>query len=51
MSYLIDTDRLPMTCEDSLIAATALHHAHTIVTRDLSHFKHADVPALDPTAL
>jgi predicted nucleic acid-binding protein len=39
-----------MACEDSLIAATALHHAHTIVTRNLFHFKPAGVPAFDPTA-
>lgn len=39
-----------MTCEDSLIAATALHHSHTIVTRNLAHFKPAGVPTLDPMA-
>jgi predicted nucleic acid-binding protein len=39
-----------MTCEDSLIAATALHHSHTIATRNLSHFKPSGVSAIDPTA-
>jgi predicted nucleic acid-binding protein len=38
-----------MTCEDSLIAATALHHGHTVVTRNVSHFKPAGVEVLDPT--
>ena len=39
-----------MTCEDSLIAAIALHHSHTIVTRNLSHLKPAGEPGLDPMA-
>jgi toxin FitB len=38
-----------LTCEDSLIAATALHHGHTIVTRNVSHFKVCDVAVVDPT--
>lgn len=38
-----------MTCEDSLIAATALHHGHTVVTRNVSHFKPSGVAVLDPT--
>jgi hypothetical protein len=38
-----------MTCEDSLIAATALHHGHTVVTRNVSHFKPCEVAVTDPT--
>lgn len=38
-----------MTCEDSLIAATALHHGHTVVTRNVSHFKVCEVAVMDPT--
>lgn len=38
-----------MTCEDSLIAATALHDGHTVLTRNVSHFKPAGVVAMDPT--
>jgi predicted nucleic acid-binding protein len=40
--------RRTMTCEDSLIAATALHHGHTVVTRNVSHFKPSGVSAMDP---
>jgi toxin FitB len=39
-----------MTCEDSLIAATALFHGHTIATRNKRHFEPAGVPILDPLA-
>ncbi len=39
-----------MTCEDSLIAATALHHAHKILTRNVAHFKPSGVAVIDPTA-
>jgi len=39
-----------MTCEDSLIAATALHHGHTVLTRNVSHFEPSGVKVLDPTA-
>jgi predicted nucleic acid-binding protein len=37
-----------MTCEDSLIAATALFHGHTIATRNKRHFAPAGVPVMDP---
>jgi predicted nucleic acid-binding protein len=33
---------------DLIIAATALHHGLTVVTRDTSDFKKARVPVLDP---
>lgn len=33
---------------DLLIAATALHHGLTVVTRDASEFEIANVPVLDP---
>jgi predicted nucleic acid-binding protein len=39
-----------MTCEDSLIAATALHHGHVILTHNTRHFQPAGAPVLDPLA-
>ena len=33
---------------DLLIAATALEHGLTVVTRNVRHFEPTDVPALDP---
>jgi toxin FitB len=39
-----------MTCEDSLIAATALHHDHTIATHNTRHFQPAGVAIIDPLA-
>jgi predicted nucleic acid-binding protein len=33
---------------DLMIAATALHHGLTIVSRDMSEFEMADVPVLNP---
>lgn len=35
---------------DLLIAATALEHGLTVVTRNLRHFEDTDVPLLDPFA-
>ncbi len=37
-----------MTCEDSLIAATALAHGHTLATHNRRHFESAGVPLIDP---
>jgi predicted nucleic acid-binding protein len=37
-----------MTCEDSLIAATALFHGHTVATNNQRHFEPAGVPIIDP---
>jgi predicted nucleic acid-binding protein len=37
-----------MTCEDSLIAATALYHGHTIATRNKRHFEPSGVDVFDP---
>ena len=37
-----------MTCEDSLIAATALFHGHTVATHNKRHFEPAGVPIVDP---
>jgi toxin FitB len=37
-----------MSCEDSLIAATALFHGHTLATRNKRHFEPAGVQVLDP---
>ena len=39
-----------MTCEDSLIAATALFHGHTVATHNTRHFEPAGVPLVDPLA-
>ena len=39
-----------MTCEDSLIAATAFLHGHTVATHNKRHFESADVPLIDPLA-
>ena len=38
-----------MTCEDSLIAATALYHDHTVATLNRRHFEPAGVKLVDPT--
>jgi hypothetical protein len=38
----------PLPAIDSLLAATALAHGLTLVTRNLSDFQHADLPVLDP---
>jgi len=37
-----------MTCEDSLIAAIALFHGHSIATHNKRHFEPAGVPLVDP---
>ena len=37
-----------MTCEDSLIAATALFHGHTIATHNRRHFEPAGALIVDP---
>ena len=39
-----------MTCEDSLIAATALLHGHTVATHNKHHFEPAGVETIDPLA-
>ena len=39
-----------MTCEDSLIAATALFHGHTIATHNKRHFDPSGVDVFDPLA-
>ena len=39
-----------MTCEDSLIAATALFHGHTVATHNRRHFDPAGVQTVDPLA-
>ena len=39
-----------MTCEDSLIAATALFHGHTVATRNRRHFEPSGVQLIDPLA-
>lgn len=36
---------------DLIIAATALHHGMTVVTRDVSDFERARVPVLDPWSI
>lgn len=42
------TKRRTMTCEDSLIAATALFHGHIVATRNKRHFEPAGVQVIDP---
>ena len=37
-----------MPVKDSLIAASALQHQLTIVTRNISHFQNAGVPLFNP---
>lgn len=37
-----------MPVKDSLIAASALQHQMTIVTRNLADFRHVGVPLIDP---
>ena len=37
-----------MTCEDSLIAATALYHNHTVATHNKRHFEPSEVRVFDP---
>ena len=37
-----------MSCEDSLIAATALHHGHIVATHNTRHFEPADVAFINP---
>ena|SRR5258708_4447946 len=39
-----------MTCEDSLIAATALFHGHKVATHNKRHFEPAGVQVCDPLA-
>jgi predicted nucleic acid-binding protein len=39
-----------MTCEDSLIAATALFHGHTLATHNKRHFEPASLEIIDPLA-
>jgi hypothetical protein len=39
-----------MACEDSLIAATALFHGHTVATHNKRHFEPAGVQIMDPLA-
>ena len=39
-----------VACEDSLIAATALHFNHTILTSNTAHFRPTGASVLNPTA-
>jgi predicted nucleic acid-binding protein len=39
-----------LSCEDSLLAATALYHGHTVVTHNVRHFSPAGVNVYDPLA-
>jgi toxin FitB len=38
-----------ISCEDSLIAATALYHGHTVATHNVKHFEAAGVDVVDPS--
>ncbi len=44
----LKTRNRTMTCEDSLIAATALHHGHTLATHNTRHFSPVGVALVDP---
>lgn len=46
----LKTKKRTMTCEDSLIAATALYHGHTVATRSRRHFEPSGVAVIDPSA-
>jgi predicted nucleic acid-binding protein len=39
-----------ITCEDSLIAATALFHGHVVATHNTRHFEPAGAQTFDPLA-
>ena len=39
-----------ITCEDSLIAATALFHGHTVATHNKRHYEPTGVQIIDPLA-
>ena len=39
-----------MSCEDSLIAATALHQGHIVATHNRRHFEPSGVQIVDPLA-
>ncbi len=47
LAHLKDKNRT-MTCEDSLIAATALFCGHTVATHNKRHFEVAGVEVFDP---
>jgi toxin FitB len=38
----------PIPTVDAMIAATALHHKLTVVSRNVNDFKNAEVPVLNP---
>ena len=44
----METIDKPMPAIDSLIAATALHHEYTVVTRNVGDFEHTGVSLLNP---
>ncbi|MSU36539.1 MAG: type II toxin-antitoxin system VapC family toxin [Pedosphaera sp.] len=46
----LKSKNLSMSCEDSLIAATALYHGHTLATHNTRHFERAGPQIVDPLA-
>lgn len=46
----LKTKNRTMTCEDSLVAATALFHGHVLATHNRRHFEPAGLEIIDPLA-
>lgn len=44
----LKTKNRSMSCEDSLIAATALYHGHILATHNKRHFEPAGLQIVDP---
>jgi predicted nucleic acid-binding protein len=48
LNAVLEKQGAPMPAVDSLLAATALHHGLTMVTRNVSDFERSGVEILDP---
>jgi predicted nucleic acid-binding protein len=47
----LEKEGKPHPAIDSLLAATTLYTGFTLVTRNTKHFKHIEIPVLDPWAI